>query len=423
MAIKFTSPGAAMTEALFDFLTQRETKQRQDMLDEITVDREKRLAESATANTEVARQNAASIAETRKANASLAEENLKTKRVERAAKTYRPGDVLPAANDVPEELRQKQQTLPGRTLPMTTGVPGVLDAPSVAPQTMPQEATGRETFTGTPAQTAIEALLREPKLTDAQRSAVRLAQATGDFSGLAQLFKTPEQDLEVRSAGGALFERQADGSWKQVAQGPTGDNAAKPFYTPIQTAQGILSFDGRTGKVAGRIGDLKPGETAQKELANGQTIMWMMDQMTANMTPEKIGPIMGRFKSVEEAIVGGDDAFSALASQTAQLQNVVINLRTGAAMSEPEAARILAELPSVKLPPPTFLARLKNAQGYYREWQRNRANIAYGRTTAGDVDRMVTPETAPTPAPPTDDPAAKARALIEAARKRRQGTP
>ena len=168
-----------------------------------------------------------------------------------------------------------------------------------------------------------------------------------------------------------------------------GGNTGRPYFIPVQTGQGVQSFDTRTGNVVGRVGDLKPGETAQREIANAQTIATVLDQVMMTVPDTVIGPLTGRYKTVEAALAGNDPTFSTFAAAVATLQNTVINLRTGAQMSEPEARRILGEVPNVNLPPGTFVARAKQAQRYFKEWLKNRASVAYGRTTTGDVDRMI----------------------------------
>lgn len=169
------------------------------------------------------------------------------------------------------------------------------------------------------------------------------------------------------------------------------DSTGRPYFIPVQTGQGIQSFNTRTGGVVGRVGDLKPGETAQREIANAQTIATVLDHVLTTVPDTVIGPLAGRYKTVEAALAGNDPTFATFAAAVATLQNTVINLRTGAQMSEPEARRILGEVPNVNLPLGTFVARAKQSQRYFKEWLKNRASVAYGRTTTGDVDRMITP--------------------------------
>ena len=109
--------------------------------------------------------------------------------------------------------------------------------------------------------------------------------------------KAPAQltDTDIEAARKAY--NQADD--RALASG-----GGSQYFTPIQTAQGVFAFDNRTGRVVGRVADLKPGETAQREIANAQTVLTMMQAITAGLTPEKIGPIAGRFNTVEAAVTG-----------------------------------------------------------------------------------------------------------------------
>lgn len=172
---------------------------------------------------------------------------------------------------------------------------------------------------------------------------------------------------------------------------PSGAGGGNPYFIPLQTGQGVVSFDTRTGEAAGRIADLKPGATAQREIANATTTATILRQVIGSIDEKSIGPLSGRYKTVEAALAGNDPQFAMFSAAVSTMQNTVIQLRTGAQMSEHEAARILNEVPNVNLPPATFVAKAKQAEKYFQEWLKNRANVAYGRTTTQEVDRMVNP--------------------------------
>lgn len=165
-------------------------------------------------------------------------------------------------------------------------------------------------------------------------------------------------------------------------------DSARPYFTPLQTAEGIQSFDTRTGKVAGRLGDYKPGETAQDVLTNAQGVQKDIERVRNFFRPEFVGPIAGRFGSVEQALLGGNPEMTDLYQTAQRLHNTIVYLRTGKQMNESEAARILAELPTKNLKPDVFIGRLNNMANYFDEWMQNRSKLAFGRTTAGDVDKM-----------------------------------
>ncbi len=368
----FVSPGAMAGDAVSRYFADLQERRLKQAAEQRAVGHEQRLAQQHAAAIEMQREQLKSLDEQRKANIAKGQQYAEAKAT---------------------TARAEQNTAGVRQMIGDRMQQGPVDADAA------RQLAGMAYGAGADVPGMVTQALTPPKPGDGPK--------VGTF-----------EDYVVRTHGPNPTADQvmaARKAWEQANDTVRDGNGAPGYYSPVTTGQGIFSFDHRTGKFSDtERRDLKPGETAQKELANGQTIMWMMDQMTANMTPEKIGPVLGRFKTVEQAITGGDPAFAALSSQTAQLQNVVINLRTGAAMSEPEAARILAELPGVNLPPATFLARLQNAQSYYKEWQQNRAKGAYGRTTTGDVDRMVSGggEAAPAqPAPGVVAPAAGPKKL------------
>ena len=201
----------------------------------------------------------------------------------------------------------------------------------------------------------------------------------------------PASNKQIDWLSGQMFDPSSGGvsMVPGFTQRPAQSQDTNPYFVPVQTGGGIVNFNTRTGKVEGRVGDLKPGETAQREIANARTTSTMIGQVLNSLDPAKVGPAMGRYKTAEAMLTGGDPEFAAFAAAVSTLQNTVINLRTGAQMSEPEAQRILREVSDVNLPPPTFIARAKQGQAYFAEWLKNRAAGAYGRTTTGDVDAMV----------------------------------
>ena len=168
-----------------------------------------------------------------------------------------------------------------------------------------------------------------------------------------------------------------------------------PYFIPVQTGEGIIPFNTRTGAyVEPNRKDLRPSATAEVDLTRAQSTLYQIKEIRNLFTPERAGPLKGRYKTMQLALVGelGDRGLADFQSATATLGNTVIQLRTGAQMSEQEAQRILKEIPNMNLPPDVFLARLGRAEDYFQEWYRNRAKLAFGRTTKGDVDVMVAPK-------------------------------
>lgn len=193
-----------------------------------------------------------------------------------------------------------------------------------------------------------------------------------------------------------LMQRFSDGTMQFVGNPvPSDSSGSNPYFTPVQTADGIQVFNSRTGKFEGRLGDSKPGDTAGRVMADARTTLNLIKTIESKFTPEKIGPITGRYKTLEEGTLGRDPDFTELSSQISTLQNTVINLRTGAQMSNYEAERILKEVSNVNLPFATALARLKTSRAYFEEFLKNREDAAYGRRPG---------ETVATPPPSTKTP-------------------
>ena len=399
MAFDFTSPGANATSALFDFLQKRELANRQAMMDDITRQREKRLTKHDDATLARLNEDSEYVRAQRGVQTQAAEQKSVMDLLEQAG----------AGGAVAPELSTRAKAIGlGGELSETGPMQGPL-------QEGETRAPGVIAFRGTPKQReeaekkqSLDAYLANPDV-PANIKAFIQAQASSGDSGLPyQLFEGEKTKPIVRVShdrrGLEIFQA---GAWQPVTGEVPKDaqlviepaandgQGGRPYFIPLQTAQGILSFDSRTGTTVGRIGDLKPGETAQKEISNAQTISTVIKQTLDTLDPAKVGPIIGRYKTAEQMLTGGDPAFTAFSAAVSTLQNTVINLRTGAQMSEPEAARILNEIANVNLPPATFIAKSKQAQKYFEEWLKNRAKGAYGRTTTADVDAMVNPAAAP----------------------------
>jgi hypothetical protein len=197
--------------------------------------------------------------------------------------------------------------------------------------------------------------------------------------------------------------------------------SGRGFVIPVQTGNGVIVLDGRTGKPIDRY-DLKPGEGAQENLTRAKMVLYDIGQIEQSFTPARVGPLKGRYNTMQLALVGeaGDAGLADMQSTISTLQNTVINLRTGAQMSEPEAQRIMKEIPSMNLPPDVFMARLNKAKQYFGEYLNTRSTMAYGRGTvptnaagagmtpappvgAGAVPGVVAPGVAPARSDPMAD--------------------
>lgn len=176
------------------------------------------------------------------------------------------------------------------------------------------------------------------------------------------------------------------------------NSGGTPYFTPLQTDEGYRAFDNRSGKVGDVVAGFRPGEAAQKAITDAQSILYTIGEIEQEFKPERVGPLKGRYNTMQLALVGelGDEGLANLQSDVARLKNTVINLRTGAQMSEPEAQRILKEVPDFNLPPDVFMSRLSNAKNYFKNWMRDRVKNATGR---GNLKALEGDEKKPEAAP------------------------
>lgn len=389
---EFYNPGAAATGALFDFLKGREIEKRQAMLDQLAVDesrlagdREGRLREQHAGQMDLQREQLALTRLQRDQQAQTAD-------LDRASKVSAQTPIGPVDEGTAAVLKR--------------GLPGVVDSTlgSTQRQGDPQSVgmTTRETpgvlwHKGTAQRQAQEAFMADPTTTEAQRAFLRAREAAGGENLPAQLFQEPPtQALFRASADRRTVERMGpdgqwvphqgdipkDAHWLQEPTGADGGSTGAPYYLPIQTAQGILPFNARTGEFIdeGRR-DLKPGAEAGERIARGVSSINQMNNLEEMFNPEWVGPLAGRYATTQLAIAGerGEKGLGEMAAQIASLKNAFIKDITGAQMSEPEALRIMQELPDINNPPDVFLARLRLARQNREFLLRRQIDVALGR--------------------------------------------
>jgi hypothetical protein len=175
----------------------------------------------------------------------------------------------------------------------------------------------------------------------------------------------------------------------------------------IYAGDGVHVLDAQGNEI--RRYDNKLGETAQKEIVNAESLLNDVKELEGKYNAAWVGPVKGRYNSMALALAGegNSEGLASTAQLLATLNNTIVNLRTGAQMSEPEAQRIMAEAPNMNLPPDVFVARLNGMRRKFEDWLNRRADIGYGRRTkVGDS----TPPAATTPgaAPPAVAPTAGA---------------
>lgn len=400
----FVSPGAAAQQAIEQLLVQRQVQARQRMLDEIQRKNTESQIEDRAMNRQIQQANLDTLSTQRAAMEDERRANIGT----RVAGMLSPDQPLDA--DTSGALRDAKL---GALITPGQEQGGVLPAEMGEGPTIEQ---GPETFRGTAAQLKTvddrkraEQFLSTLDPSSREAQALRYEINTGKAAP-AGMFDKQQTSPDIteyeyyvdqtKKAGGAPISFQ---DWQKQAanlKNPTNAGGGQPYYIPVTTGSGIKPFNARTGKFLedGRQ-DLRPSATAEENITKAQSTLYLLDQIGQQFTPDRVGPLVGRYKTMQLALQGeaGDKGLADMQSTVSALKNTVINLRTGAQMSEPEAQRILQEVPDFNLPPDVFVARMNTAKRYFSDYLSKRAKLAFGRTTAGDVDQMVTPALGHTP--------------------------
>lgn len=409
----FTSIGAAMSKGLRETLAQQEAERLR------AEDLKLRQKESQRQDEELGlRKEDAKVVQAQRA-ALVAETVRKTQ--EANAERLTPGQELTGMENIPSEMKVDQVIAP-RTLPMTVGTPTATDAgtepwrtqiteggsPTISAPIQPVSImsptkTGKQEFTGTPAQKKFKTLMEDVNVPDEVKSYMKARQVAGDENLPYQLFEGVKNKPIVRvSHDRKTLELFNKGTWdpitgdipkdaQLIVEPADGQQGGQPYFIPVTTAQGLYAFNARTGGLDTRLGDLKPGEGAGKDLSSAMGVNQQIDTIKKEFNPAKIGVIAGRLGNLNQAVWGSDPEYARFKNELTTLGNTIIQLRTGAQMSVQEAQRILSEIANEKLPVSTFVARLDRMEELYDQYLANRAKVAYGRTTKEDIDKMVAP--------------------------------
>ncbi len=145
----------------------------------------------------------------------------------------------------------------------------------------------------------------------------------------------------------------------------------------------------------------EPGNpSAQERQAFGDftTLTEAFDNVEAAFKKNSVGPVQGRYGNLAQVVPGlpEPEGFTDLKSKLAQVQNSLLYLRSGKAISEPEFRRMMKELPSETDKDENFLTKLANARTLMREYIDNRKAAA---GVGGPVPSHDAPGAAATPSP------------------------
>lgn len=204
----------------------------------------------------------------------------------------------------------------------------------------------------------------------AQASALANADAEqkGGTSDYAQFLKR-----YAASIGKTRETLTAEDELKARKQYGQADDAARRPFAPIviQTPQGpmVTTGDSRQNVVpvigpGGQpVANKLPAAMIEK-VAGLENADEILNDLTNTMKPEWIGPAAGRLNELNLKIPGTSvpEGFGRFYAQSNTLKNMVVKAITGAQMSEPEAKRILGQVPVITDKPDVWAEKLKATQ-------------------------------------------------------------
>lgn len=134
-------------------------------------------------------------------------------------------------------------------------------------------------------------------------------------------------------------------------------NTSLPIEYNDQTRQYTSNGQVYTGVIFPKLENAPA--SFQKSVQDYKTAKDQLVMITDSYADKLVGPIAGRFKTVEEWAGTNDPDAARFMSLVRTFQNNMIKAITGAQMSEPEAKRILGQLPTFKDNPAAFASKLQ----------------------------------------------------------------
>jgi hypothetical protein len=116
----------------------------------------------------------------------------------------------------------------------------------------------------------------------------------------------------------------------------------------------------KASAAAGGAGGAKLSAGAIEKIAGADTALGSLSKIEELLPnyAKTLGPVAGRFAQTRQNFPGASEGFAEFAAEVATLKNAVVKATTGAAMSEPEAKRIMTQVPDLTNQPEVFRARL-----------------------------------------------------------------
>ncbi len=158
---------------------------------------------------------------------------------------------------------------------------------------------------------------------------------------------------------------------------------------PDGTTKYVRKVEGLTYKTPPAAGEKpKPPSAAERgELVGDIGILSQVNDIRDAYNPKFVGPVSGLVGAaatagVPGAGIGRPGKEATFRGRLAALRNQILKLRSGGAVSDGEAQRLLEELPTERLPSEKFVERLDNFERLYRNIAETRRGVMGGTGVA-----------------------------------------
>lgn len=147
----------------------------------------------------------------------------------------------------------------------------------------------------------------------------------------------------------------------------------------------LLSLGYTRNDIRERLGGLGPGgeivpkpripTTAELEhISLDDSMIRQINRTKAQYSPDFVGPLAGRRTAVQTRLGGAPPGAAQFRQSLNGIRNHILKLRSGGAVTEPEAARLNRELPMEGEPDQSFIEKMDQFEQTYREIATNRRN-------------------------------------------------
>lgn len=221
----------------------------------------------------------------------------------------------------------------------------------------------------------------------------------GKYEGYATDKSAREKALKDYASNKAL-QNEYRAWWTERKQ------TAPPIYNFVQTSEGIIPGNIRTGRMgapsSGQSGQLYGKPLPADAMAKIGELSTLIDQtqiIKDSFKPDYVGPVGGRYGSIKEKLVDLPENQVTFYAAVRNAKDALLRARSGAQINEQEYKRLVAFLPDENLPSGNFKARLAGFETLLKSTINNKLNVlnssGYGKveqqpTSTGPKDVVKT---------------------------------